>query len=75
MPFSRTDPPDPPSRAERLAVQPDAAYWARLCGWVPGTGYCRDRACDEACVFRTQRLAEASRVSRWRQLRRMFQRR
>jgi hypothetical protein len=74
MPLLGINPPDPPSRAERLAEQPGAALWALLCGWVPGTGYCRNRQCDEACVFRTQRLGEAHFVSRWRRLRRMFAR-
>jgi hypothetical protein len=75
MPFFAADRPEPPPRAERLAELPAAARWARLCGWVPGTGHCRNRTCEEACVFRGQRLAEAFRVSRWRRLRRMFQRR
>jgi len=69
------DPSNPSSRAELLAEQRGAARWARLCGWVPGTGHCRNRPCDEACVFRDQRLAEGHRVSRWRRLRRMFARR
>jgi hypothetical protein len=75
MPFFAADPAEPPSRAERLAAEPGAGRWAALCGWVPGTGHCRGRACAEACVFRPQRLAEAARVSRWRRLRRMFARR
>jgi hypothetical protein len=70
-----TNRPDPSSRAELVAGQPCAARWASVCGWVPGTGHCRNRPCDEACVFRLQRLAEAYRVSRWRRLRRMFGRR
>jgi len=65
----------PPSRGELLAEKPGAVRWARLCGWVPGTGHCRNRACAESCVFRAQRLSEAHRVSRWRRLRRMFARR
>jgi hypothetical protein len=75
MPFFETGRPDTPSRAEFLAEHPDATRWARLCGWVPGTGHCRNRACDEDCVFRIQRLAETSRMSHWRRLRRMFHRR
>ena len=73
MPLFEPDWPDPSSRAEFVAEQPGASYWARLCGWVPGTGHCRNRSCEEDCVFRDQRLAEAHRVSRWRRLRRMFQ--
>jgi hypothetical protein len=75
MPLLGTSPSDPPSRAELLAEVPGAARWARVCGWVPGTGHCRNRQCEEACVFHAQRLAEAGRVSRWRRLRRMFHRR
>ena len=67
--------PDPATRAENLAGEPDALHWARLCAWVPGTGHCRNRDCSEACVFRSQREAEARRVLRWRRLRRIFARR
>jgi hypothetical protein len=66
---------EPTSRAERLAQEPGAVTSARLCAWVPGTGHCRNRVCEVACVFRPQRLAEAARVGRWRRLRRMFARR
>lgn len=59
-------------RAEELAAAPGAAYWALVCGWVPGTGHCRDRDCPHACVFRHQREAEARQVARWRRLRRIF---
>jgi hypothetical protein len=75
MPIFAAEQPAPSSRAERLAELPAASRWARLCGWVPGTGHCRNRTCEEACVFRDQRLAEALRVSGWRRLRRMFRRR
>jgi hypothetical protein len=75
MPLFEASRPDAPSRAELLAGHPDAARWAQLCGWVPGTGHCRNRDCGDACVFRAQRAAEASCVSRWRRLRRMFRRR
>ena len=75
MPRFEEDASNSPSRAELLAEQPGSLRWARLCGWVPGTGHCRNRPCDEACVFRLQRLAEARHVSRWRRLRRMFARR
>ena len=57
-----------------LAGEPDAAHWARVCAWVPGTGHCRNHACGDACIFRAQREAEARNVQRWRRLRRMFTR-
>jgi len=60
------------SRAEQLAGEPGAAYWARVCAWVPGTGHCRNRDCSEACIFGPQRKAELRRVQRWRRLRRVF---
>jgi hypothetical protein len=63
------------SRAQDLAAKPDAARWGGECAWVPGTGHCRNRDCDTACIFRHQRDAEAARVRRWRRLRRMFLRR
>jgi hypothetical protein len=28
-----------------LATHPDALYWAHECGWVAGTGHCRNRPC------------------------------
>ncbi len=58
-----------------LAADPEAPGWARHCGWVPGTGYCRNRRCGPACVFRSQREAEARRIGRSRQLRRRAHRR
>ncbi|HZK91596.1 MAG TPA: hypothetical protein VFC56_15735 [Stellaceae bacterium] len=60
---------------ENLAAEPDAARWAQICAWVPGTGHCRNRDCHEACIFHSQREAEARRVVRWRHLRRIFARR
>ena len=68
-------PASPSSRAEELAGEPDGAYWARVCGWVPGSGHCRARDCGYACLFRPQREAEIIRVRRWRRLRRIFARR
>jgi hypothetical protein len=53
-----------------LSAEPDAAQWARVCAWVPGSGHCRNRGCSEACIFHSQREAEADRVQRWRRLRR-----
>jgi hypothetical protein len=61
------------SRAEELACEAGAADWARLCGWVPGTGHCRLRDCDAACIFRVQRDADARRVRRGRRRRRPSQ--
>jgi hypothetical protein len=61
-------------RAQSLAKELGAAYWARVCAWVPGTGHCRRRDCGDDCVFRAQREAEARAVQRWRRLRRMFRR-
>ena len=62
-------------RVENLAAEPGAMRWAGDCGWVPGTGHCRDRGCADACLFSEQREAEARRLQRWRRLRRMFARR
>jgi hypothetical protein len=63
--------PDPPaSPIAKLAADPEAARWARDCAWVPGTGYCRNRPCDAACLFRAQREAEALRLKRARGRRR-----
>jgi hypothetical protein len=67
-------PPEPSPAIAKLAAEPDAAHWARVCAWVPGTGYCRNRDCGDACIFRAQREAEARNVRRWRRLRRMFTR-
>ena len=53
-----------------LAADPEAARWARDCAWVPGTGYCRNRPCASACLFRAQRAAEARRILRGRRKRR-----
>jgi len=53
-----------------LATHPDALYWAHECGWVPGTGHCRNRPCAGECLFRPQCGAEARRVVRTRRRRR-----
>jgi hypothetical protein len=66
---------EPLSRLQDLAAEPEALRWARECAWVPGTGHCRNRDCDPACICSPQREAEAARVRRWRRLRRMFLRR
>lgn len=63
----------PPLIAEfiaELAQEPDAAFWAEACGWVPGTGHCRNRDCASACLFAAQRTAELGRIARRRRLRR-----
>jgi len=56
-----------------LAAHPDALRWARECGWIPGTGHCRNRGCADECLFRPQREAEARRVIRDRRQRRKRQ--
>jgi hypothetical protein len=71
--------PDAPPHAlpavAELAHKPTAAFWAEACGWVPGTGHCRNRDCTVACLFESQRVAELRRITRWRRLRRVFSRR
>ena len=62
-----------PSPIAELAADPEAARWARECAWVPGTGYCRNRPCGAACLFRAQRAAEARRILRCRRRRRPTQ--
>jgi hypothetical protein len=59
-----------PSPIAELAADPDVARWAQDCAWVPGTGYCRNRPCSLACLFRAQRMAEAGHVLSWRRKRR-----
>jgi hypothetical protein len=56
-----------------LAAHPDALRWAHECGWVPGTGHCRNRACASECLFREQRDAEARQVIRARRRRKAQQ--
>jgi hypothetical protein len=62
------------SRAADLASEPDAARWARDCAWVPGSGHCRNRPCNDVCPFRAHRETEASRIEHARRLRRRDQR-
>jgi hypothetical protein len=57
--------------AQELASDAEAAFWAPVCAWLPGTGYCRNRDCSEACLFRAQCDADAQGVRRWRRLRRI----
>ena len=71
MAASEADSAKHASRAKALAAHPEAAHWAKVCAWVPGTGYCRDRDCGEACLFHAQRQADAQRVRRWRRRRRI----
>lgn len=75
-------PADPPGwlspasdRAAELAQQRNAALSARTCGWVPGTGYCRNRDCGTGCSFAAQRAAEVRQVQRLRRGRRLAPRR
>jgi hypothetical protein len=58
------------ARARELAAAPDAAHWALVCGWVPGTGHCRDRACAGDCLLHSQRDAESQAIRRERRRRR-----
>src|SRR4051794_21105227 len=53
-----------------LAGHPDTLRWAHECGWVPGTGHCRNRDCSTECLFQPQREAEARRIVRTRRRRR-----
>jgi hypothetical protein len=62
------------SRAADLAAAPDAARWARDCAWVPGSGHCRNRPCNNVGPFREQRETEASRIEHARRQRRRDQR-
>jgi len=74
MSVSRIGSPTSSLQAQDLAADPEAARWARVCAWLPGTGYCGNRECSADCVFRPQREADAGRVQRWR-LRRTSHRR
>ena len=56
-----------------LAAHPDALHWANECGWLPGTGHCRNRDCASECLFRPQREAEARRIVRVRRRRKRQQ--
>jgi hypothetical protein len=64
-------PPRTADVAAELAHDPAASLWAQTCGWVSGTGHCRNRDCAEACVFHAQREADQRRVARWRRRRRI----
>jgi len=57
-------------RAAEIAAAPEALFWAGECGWVPGTGHCRNRGCDRRCTFSDQREAEAHCIVRDRRRRR-----
>jgi hypothetical protein len=58
-----------------FVAAPEAIHWARDCGWLPGTGHCRNRPCSKACLFHRQREAEASRLTQARRQRRRAHRR
>ena len=60
-------------RAAEMAAGPEADYWASRCGWVPGTGYCRNRDCGAACLFGPQCETEARHVKARRRERRPAQ--
>jgi len=60
-------------RAAELAADPEAEYWACACGWVPGTGYCRNRHCGPQCLFHPQWQNEAGQILRHRRRRRPAQ--
>jgi hypothetical protein len=62
-----------PLRVAELAADPEAEYWARACGWVPGTGHCRNRDCGPQCLFHPQRETEAGQILRHRRGRRPAQ--
>ena len=59
-----------PDKLAEIAAAPDAPRWASDCAWVPGSGHCRNRPCSLACLFRTQRDAEAARILQTRRRRR-----
>jgi hypothetical protein len=62
-----------PLRAAALAADPEAEHWACACGWVPGTGRCRNRDCSLECLFQPQRETEAGQILRHRRRRRPAQ--
>ena len=64
------DPSAHEGAASELALAPGADYWAARCGWVPGTAYCANRSCAEACVFRAQYRADVEVTARLRRQRR-----
>ena len=60
-------------RAAELAASPEAEHWASACGWVPGTGHCRNRDCSPECLFHLQWEAEAGQIIQHRRRRRPTQ--
>jgi hypothetical protein len=70
MPASEHVPSPELAALIELTAHPDALRWAHECGWVPGTGHCRNRGCASECLFRPQREAEARQVVRARRRRR-----
>jgi hypothetical protein len=75
MAAGETGRPNLSMRAQDLAAEPEAMHWAQFCAWVPGTGYCRNHDCSDACLFHEQREADVRSVQRWRRLRRFLGRR
>jgi hypothetical protein len=73
MPASEPGPSPDLVKLIELAQHPDALRWAHECGWVPGTGHCRNRGCASECLFRPQREAEARGIVRARRRRRKAQ--
>jgi len=74
MPLPASEPsPLSALRAAELAANPEAEYWAAACGWVPGTGHCRNRDCGSECLFQAQCETEARQVVRQRRRRRAAQ--
>ena len=63
-----------PPRFADLATDPNAPRWALECGWVPGSGACKNHPCDPECLFREQRETEANRIEHERRKRRREQR-
>ncbi len=70
---SDRDPVPRRSRIAEIAADPDAVRWALDCAWVPGTGHCQNRPCSTDCLFREQRVTEASRIEHARRQRRREQ--
>jgi len=66
---SPSDDAAPRALAELIAA-PEAERWARDCGWLPGTGHCRNRRCSRKCLFRAYYKAEAARIAEVRRRRR-----
>ena len=51
-----------PPRIAELIAHPEGARWAQDCGWVPGTGHCRNAPCSSECLLRVDRQTEARRL-------------